>query len=200
MRLFVALDIAPIIRERVQHFVDEVRDSAPHARWIPVESLHVTLKFIGEVAPQKSDEIRATLTATEELDAIPGAMELSLRGFGFFPNATSARVFWAGVEPADRLASLARALDERLAQIGIRSEQHPFRPHLTMARGAGDSGGSSKTRETTAHSRFGILQKKLAGMHTPEFGTITAREFFLYESQLLPGGPRYTKIGRFALK
>ena len=82
MRLFVALDIAPIIRERVQHFVDEVRDSAPHARWIPVESLHVTLKFIGEVAPQKSDEIRAKLTATEELDAIPGAMELSLRGFG----------------------------------------------------------------------------------------------------------------------
>ena len=52
MRLFIALDIADDIRERIARFMDGVREFAPDARWVRPESLHVTLKFIGEQPPE----------------------------------------------------------------------------------------------------------------------------------------------------
>ncbi len=190
MRLFVALDINLDIRERVERFIDEVRHLAADARWIPTESLHVTLKFIGEATAAKSELIKHALEGSVGSGGGITALELSMRGCGFFPDARRPRLFWAGIEPVAPLAKLARAVDEALASVGIPREDHPFHPHLTLAR----------AKRNTPASAFKRLQEKLAVMQSPEFGTMTAREFFLYESQLSPEGSRYTKIARFDLK
>jgi 2'-5' RNA ligase len=193
MRLFIALDIDDSIRERIARFVDGVRGVAPDARWVRPESLHVTLKFIGE---RPTDDVAGIKQALMEMKAEP--LQLKFRGYGFFPGAKAARVFWLGIDSGPQLASLANSVDERLFKTGIPKEAHPFSPHLTLAR---SGSGAPKLRKTDRPNlRFVRLQGKLAAMSTPEFGTMTAHEFFLYKSQLAPGGSRYTKIEKFGLR
>ena len=193
MRIFVALDIAVPIRERIQRFMEGVREFAPDARWVRAESLHVTLKFIGEKPGQTVEAIKSDLAGIQA-----AAFEFTIRGYGFFPTPKSARVFWIGVEAGERLAQLATAVDEVTATLAIPKEDHAFSPHLTLARG-GRSGAPGWRKGDGPNRNFQILQEKLATLPAPEFGTMTAREFFLYESQLLRGGARYTKIARFPL-
>ena len=193
MRLFVALDLDQVIRESVQHFVDSIRPLAPDIRWVQPESLHVTLKFIGAATASKCEEIRGALANIQSV-----ALNISLGGYGFFPNSQEARVVWVGIEPASELARLAGAVDEALEPLGIARETNPFHPHLTLARRK-NSGPFRRNKPDIRYSPFERLQKMLAGSKAPEFGTMTAREFFLYESQLSPSGSRYTKIAHFPL-
>ncbi|HEV2732181.1 MAG TPA: RNA 2',3'-cyclic phosphodiesterase [Terriglobales bacterium] len=192
MRVFIALDIDDAIRERIQRFMDGVREFAPDARWIRPESLHVTLKFIGEKPAEVVEEIKKALASVQ---ADPVAM--SFRGHGFFPTAKSARVFWVGIESGPALAALARAVDSATAALGIPKEDRAFSPHLTLARGGGS--GSPRWRKGDGSNKsFQRLQEKLSAFSAPDFGTMTTREFFLYQSQLLRGGSRYTRVARFA--
>ena len=195
MRIFVALDIDDPIRERIQRFMDGVRGFAPDARWVRAESLHVTLKFIGEKPADGVEQIK------QALSGIQGeAIAMTFRKYGFFPTLKAARVFWIGIESGQPLASLAKAVDEATAALGVPREERPFSAHLTLARGGGGSGAPRWQKEDGPNRNFQRLQEKLAALPAPEFGTMTAREFFLYESQLGRGGSRYTKIARFALQ
>jgi 2'-5' RNA ligase len=91
-------------------------------------------------------------------------------------------------------------VDEKLASLDIPTEEHAFNPHLTLARGGGGSGSPRKQKSDRPNRSFQRLQEKLAALPAPEFGTMTSREFFLYQSQLSPGGSKYTKLAGFALR
>src|SRR5271165_7033951 len=93
MRLFVALDIDNNIRERITRFLDGVRGFAPDARWVRPESLHVTLKFIGEKSEEEVEKIEQALASISTR-----AFEMIFRGYGFFPSDRAPRVFWVGIE------------------------------------------------------------------------------------------------------
>jgi RNA 2',3'-cyclic 3'-phosphodiesterase len=194
MRIFIALDIDDPIRERIQRFLEGVRGFAPDARWVRPESQHVTLKFIGEKPPQAVEEIKNALAAvhSEQLD-------LSFRGYGFFPTAKSARVFWVGIESGPQLPTLATKIDDATSALGIPKEDHVFSPHLTLARGGGRSGAPGWRKGDTGNKNFQLLQEKLSALPAPEFGTMSAREFFLYESKIMRGGSQYSKLARFSL-
>src|ERR1700716_6760 len=141
MRIFVALDIEDPIRERIARFVEGVQGFAPDARWVRSQSMHVTLKFIGEKSEQAVGEIKQAL---EPIEA--SAVEIRFRGYGFFPTAKAPRVFWIGIEAGPQLAELAESIDIATAELGIPREDRPFSPHLTLARGRGRS-GSPKWRK-----------------------------------------------------
>jgi 2'-5' RNA ligase len=199
MRLFIALDIDDEIRERIARFAEGVSGFAPDARWTRPDSLHVTLKFIGEQAEPILEEINGalgTIAASE--------VALQFRGYGFFPTAKAPRVFWIGIEAGPELATLAAAVDQQTARLGVAKEDRAFSPHLTLARGGvrgtRSSGSPHQHKEDRPNRSFERLQEKLAALPTPEFGTMTAHEFFLYQSELGRGGSRYTKLSRFALK
>jgi 2'-5' RNA ligase len=195
MRLFIALDIDDAIRDRITRFVERVQGLAPDARWVKPESMHITLKFIGE---QPEPEVEHIKLALQSVNA--SATEIQFRGFGFFPTAKSGRVFWIGMEAGRQLASLASAIDEKMVALGISKEDRAFSPHLTLARGSGGS-GSPRWRKGDGQNRaFTHLQEKLASLPPLEFGTMTPREFFLYQSQLSPKGSKYTKLERFLLQ
>ena len=194
MRLFIALDIDDAIRQRIARFLDGVRDFAPDARWVREESLHVTLKFIGE---KPADMVPRFEHALAELQR--PSFEVSFRGYGFFPTPKSARVFWVGIQAGPELSTLAGTIDEIAATLEVPRETHAFSPHLTLARKGGGSGAPAKRKGDGPNKVFQRLQEKLVAMPTPEFGTMTAREFFLYQSELSRGGSRYTKLHRFAL-
>jgi RNA 2',3'-cyclic 3'-phosphodiesterase len=195
MRLFVALDIDGAIRERMARFVEGVGGFAPDARWVKAESLHVTLKFIGEQQDEMVAQIKQALASVSG-----SAVQVQFRGYGFFPTAKSARVFWIGMEAGPELAALAGAVDDTMAALGIPKETRVFSPHLTLARGAGGSGSPRWRKGDGQNHSFQRLQEKLAALPAPEFGTMTAREFFLYQSKLSPKGSTYTKLERFALR
>jgi RNA 2',3'-cyclic 3'-phosphodiesterase len=194
MRVFIALDIDDAIRARLELFLNGVRGFAPEARWVRPESMHVTLKFIGEKPSDAVEEIKKALGGIRA-----GAIEISFRGYGFFPTSKAPRVFWVGIAAGAELAALAKLVDEAAAAIGVPREEHEFSPHLTLAR-RGGSGAPHRRKGDRENSAFKRLQEKLAAMRELEFGTMAAREFFLYQSHLMQGGARYTKIARFGLE
>lgn len=194
MRVFVALDIDDAIRARLGQFLDGVRGFAPDARWVRPESMHVTLKFIGEKSAEAVEEIKQAVSAIRA-----SAIELSFRGYGFFPTSKAPRVFWIGIGAGPGLAALAKSVDEATTALGVPKEEHEFSPHLTLAR-RGGSGAPGWRKGDAANPVFQPLQKRLAAMPDLDFGTMTAREFFLYQSQPMRGGARYTKIAHFGLE
>jgi len=200
MRVFVALDIDDTVRDAIALFLDGMRGFAPEARWVRPESLHVTLKFIGEHSEEKVEEIKRAL---ENVQA--SSFELHVRGYGFFPGARAPRVFWTGIEGGSQLTTLAKMVDDKLALIEIPKEEHAFNPHLTLARGGSGSGAPRRLHSDEANRSFQLLQEKLAALPPVDFGTIAAREFFLYQSQLPSGGSKqrgakYTKLAGFRLQ
>ena len=195
MRLFIALDIDDAIRERIRTFLEGVSGFASDARWVRPESLHVTLKFIGEKPTETLDAIKSVLS---KVAAPP--IELAFRGYGFFPTPKSARVFWIGIQSGPELATLAQAIDDATAKLDIPKEDRAFSPHLTLARRAGGSGAPRWSKSDGPNQAFERLSGKLAAMSSLDFGTMTAREFFLYQSQLSREGSRYTKLEAFPLR
>ncbi|MGA2979446.1 MAG: RNA 2',3'-cyclic phosphodiesterase [Terriglobales bacterium] len=196
MRIFIGIDLDPEVRSRIARFLEGVEGFAPDARWVRPESLHVTLKFIGEQTPKQVEAI------TERLRRVEGsAFEIRAGGYGFFPTAKAPRVFWIGIQTGPQLADLAESVDAAAAELGIPREDRPFSPHLTLARaGGGTSSGSPKWRKGDGpNTVFAVLEKRLAAMGELDFGTMTAHEFILYQSQLSPGGSKYTKLQQFLL-
>jgi len=195
MRLFIALDIDSEIRQRIGRFLEGVSGFSPEARWVRLESLHITLKFIGE----KPTEIIPALQDSLNRVSVP-SFAITFSSTGFFPTPKSPRVFWIGIHAAQELQKLAADIDEATAQFGIPKEERAFSPHLTLARKSGGSGSPRRQTDDGPNKVFQRLQEKLAIMPAPEFGTMTAREYFLYQSQLSRNGSRYTKLHSFKLR
>ena len=196
MRLFVALEIDVAIRERIARFTGGVRNFAPDARWVKQDSLHVTLKFIGEQPEEKVESIKSGLNTVAA-----STSEIQFRGYGFFPTPKSARVFWVGMECGPELGALAAAIDGKMSALDIPREDREFSPHLTLARTGAGSGSPRRLRNDAPNRVFQHLQAKLANLSSvPEFGTMIPHEFFLYQSQLSPKGSRYIKLAGFPLR
>lgn len=185
MRLFVALEIPPSVRENLAAFLSELRtlssslgDKRP--RWIRPQSLHVTLKFIGETPPGNLEKVTSALSEVRSGQEI----RLQLSGLGFFPNDKLPRVFWVALTATPNLAGLAGAIDRSLGALGFAREKRPFVPHLTLARF--EPPGLSEA-----------LRSKLLQNLRREFGSFQARDFHLMESKLKPSGAEYTSLASF---
>lgn len=199
VRIFIGIDLDDEIRSKIARFLEGVSGFAPEVRWVLPESLHITLKFIGEQKPEQVEAI------TQRLRRVQGtALEIRLSGYGFFPTAKAPRVFWVGIHAGPPLAELAGQIDAAVAELGIPREERGFSPHLTLARaggqGKGRSGDPKWRRGDGPNSIFAVLQKRLAAMGELEFGKMTADKFILYQSQLSPKGSKYTKLERFPLR
>jgi 2'-5' RNA ligase len=124
-RLFVAIDLPPVIREHLAALCCGL----PNARWIAPEQLHLTLTFIGEVSGVAFLDIR------EALAEVTGVrLTLQLQGVGFFPPRGQPRIVWAGVEKNEPLQVLQRKITTRLFQLGLEPDNRKFTPHITLAR------------------------------------------------------------------
>ena len=144
------------------------------------ENLHVTLKFLGEVAEGKVDAVRSGLANTRSDKPIA----LEFRGLGFFPNEKHPRVFWAGMEASSNLKTLAGDIEGAVEKLGIPREKREFSPHLTLAR-------FERPRLPEA------LRKLIAENQQREFGSLRTNEFHLIQSKLKPAGAEYTTVATF---
>lgn len=180
MRLFVALEIPSAVRDNLAALIKSLRAVSPQTRWVRPENLHVTLKFIGEVPETKLGSIRGTLAGVRSEQPVA----LDFRGLGFFPNEKHPRVFWAGIEASPNLKTLAADVEGATEKLGIRREQRPFSPHLTLAR--------FELPRLPEALRAAIPEN--AGR---EFGSLRTSQFHLIESKLKPSGAEYTTVESF---
>jgi RNA 2',3'-cyclic 3'-phosphodiesterase len=181
MRLFVALDIPDDVRGALAEVTAKLRPACRNARWVRIEGLHITLKFIGETSPEKCEEIKAALASIPSRTAIP----ITFRGLGFFPDERRPHVLWAGIKAGPELAALAGAVETALASLGFPREEREFSPHLTLAR-------LDTPRVLEAFHDAVKQAGRLA------FGRTIAEEFHLYQSVLKPGGSEYTRLATFS--
>ena len=190
MRLFVALDIDPEIRRRIAEFRDQMRPYAPDVRWVGPEPFTSLCSF--SARPTKLRRIRRALRA--------GARHGDYHGVSrnrIFPEREgAARVLgWHRV----RTSSLQQLADERRRRSASRSgssgDSAPFKPHLTLARSG--SGRPRPVRGEQSAAGLRVVGIKLGRAAADEFGSMTAREFCLYESKLSPSGAKYTKLNRY---
>jgi 2'-5' RNA ligase len=125
LRLFVALDLPPALRDALASRANGL----PHARWVPPENYHLTLRFIGEVEPWRAEEVDECLAA---LRGRP--FDLALSGAGLFEKAGRIHSVWIGAERNDALAALQAKIETALQRIGLEPERRRFAPHVTLAR------------------------------------------------------------------
>ena len=180
MRLFVALEIPVVVREKLVALLNSLRALSPQTRWVRPENLHVTLKFIGEAPAAKLAEIRSALAGARSDKPIT----LDFRGLGFFPNEKHPRVFWVGIEASPNLKTLAEDIEKAAENLGIAREQRPFSPHLTLAR--------FESRGLPEKLRAAIQENA-----AQDFGSLRANQFHLIQSKLKPTGAEYTTLESF---
>ena len=176
-RLFLAIAIPEAIKSEIAG----LGRSIPQARPVPIEQMHLTVKFIGEVEGSRLLDIRSVLTEISRPE-----FSLCLHGIGTFPPRGTPRVLWAGVHPLDSLIALHRSIEGKLFEIAIPREKQKYAPHLTLAR--------------LNNSPLKHLQHFLAGnafLRTPDF---TVAAFNLHKSQLTSSGAKHTLIESYPLK
>jgi 2'-5' RNA ligase len=156
-------------------------------KWVNVEGIHLTLKFLGNIPSLKVDEITGAMSNI--VKGIP-PFQLETACLGVFPNIRRPNVFWIGISgDLDKLSSLQERIDSVLEQRGFPKEKRAFNPHLTLARIKEDA--SVQNRQ-----EFGKLieNKNFSAKYQFEVNSV-----FLMRSQLLSGGAVYHRLSQVIL-
>lgn len=179
MRLFIAVNFPLRLRARIARATRPLRDSDLPVRWIEPDGLHLTLKFLGEVRSGSVDDLGAAL----------GALALAFRPFplrferiGAFPSLRHPRVIWLGVEPTPDIRFLKQDLERAYGDLGIRREERPYQPHVTLGR-AERSGEAGSFRALESIARESSLPAEYRVTHID-----------LMRSRLNPDGATYTLL------
>ncbi|HEX2658134.1 MAG TPA: RNA 2',3'-cyclic phosphodiesterase [Polyangia bacterium] len=133
VRSFVAVPLPAEVQAAVLAAATELSAQLPDVKWTrKPENLHVTMAFLGDVAPAKLDALGAALM--EKL-AERQAFPVTLQGFGAFPEEASAHTLWAGVQDSEGgLRAIAAELEDVTSGLGLPTEKRAFRPHVTVGR------------------------------------------------------------------
>ncbi len=132
IRTFIAVPVPDSVSRSIASFTTPLRRLDADVKWVRPESLHLTLKFVGDV---ETGRIPAVGDAVAEAVSESRAFGLQLGGSGFFPNAKRPAVIWIGVtEGAGHLTHLAEAIDAAVVRYGFDAEARPFSAHLTIGR------------------------------------------------------------------
>jgi len=188
-RLFFAVPVPDPARQRVAdvmaHVQTSVGDGRAKIRWVRVEGLHLTLRFLGPTPRARIEGLVATL---DRLGAETPPFPVAISQAGAFPNPQRPRTLWLGIETgADRLAALAGSLEREALEDGESLGTRPFAPHLTIARTDG---------LRAAGAAAAVLHEAAADLEA----RFTADRVVLFESHLGHGPARYEPIHEAALR
>jgi len=180
IRSFLAIEIPGPILRKVGEVQGGLKLSRADVRWTNPETIHVTLKFFGNIEESRIDPILKSIEAPIR-NTLP--FSVKVRGVGAFPHLKNPRVIWIGlVDEKETLTSLQKQIETYLEKIGFQPEDRPFRPHLTLGRMK-----SSRGKEA--------LVGRMEKYREEEFGDFQVERVVLFKSDLRPSGPIYTSLG-----
>ena len=149
MRLFVAVNLPSGEKENLRAILEVLKQSALPVRWVEPESLHITLKFLGEVADAQYEGIVAGMERA--VAGIP-PFDVDIGGFGAFPALAQPRILWLGISESASLAAVQQRVEHEMEALGFPREARPFHAHVTLGRAQARSGRAESGRldRTTA--------------------------------------------------
>ncbi len=189
IRSFVAVELGDEVKGRLAEIQRQLKAAVPSGsvRWVQPDSIHLTLKFLGDVPEER---IRAIVAALERECAPVTPLTFAVAGAGCFPNARRPNVVWVGVEDSTgQLLALQQAVERALNPLGYPPEGRPFKPHLTLGR-------ANRTASGADLRRVGDL---VGGLHVAQLGQVRVAEIVLMRSDLSPAGARYTPLAHIPL-
>lgn len=184
-RIFIAVDIPPEVKRRVSEYIDDLRTDFSDLKvgWERAEKLHITLKFLGDVEPEK---LCGLIEAIEKKAGILSKFTVKIERTGVFPNERKVRILWLGF--GDEFGGLKKTydlLESVCEKIGFHREKRAFLPHLTIAR--------LRAPDKSAD----LAKKHLAKEFEPAGFEVC--EIVIYESRLQPSGSVYIPVKRISI-
>lgn len=132
MRTFIAIPLPVECRTMLEQLQRTLRSFQADVRWVSTASIHLTLKFLGEVDPRKISPLTEALKNSVKSEQ---PIALRLHGLGTFPNLRNPRVFWCGIDgDTTELAQLRNQVEDACESVGFPREERSFAPHLTLGR------------------------------------------------------------------
>jgi 2'-5' RNA ligase len=183
LRLFYAVPVPAAARAKVAELIDRVQagvgDGTARIRWVRVEGLHLTLRFLGPTPAGLRPQLEAAADTVARAAAPFGVV---LSGGGAFPSLARPRSLWVGVsEGGEGLRALADGLSRLSREVGLELETRPFAAHLTIGR--------------TDGVRLGpVAARALAEAASAIDVRFTADRVVLFRSQLGGGPARYEPL------
>ncbi len=194
IRTFLAVELPAPLKQALTRLQADVRNRisrelSPGMRiqWVRPDSIHLTVKFLGNIPEDHVDDLRSLVGDTLRSLA---PFSIDVAGLGVFPDLRAPRVLWLGLSsrssegsPTTALSHLAATVEHCVEGLGYPPESRPFNPHLTLARikeGAKEVG--------RALARIGLLDGDV------QLGQLDVRTVALMQSELRPSGSVYTKL------
>lgn len=179
IRSFIAIEMPADLRSRLEATIDELRNLRVDARLSRPESVHLTLKFLGDIRESQIQPIEDALTRSVE-DRRPFPIRIS--GLGVFPYLANPRVVWVGIDGGKELIDLQHDVESSLSELAFPPEKRAYEPHLTLAR--------VKSRRNIA----ALIHYVESSGSAVALGEFVARGLHLYQSILKPQGAEYRKL------
>jgi len=181
LRVFLAVELSRNLCEKVAELQQELRVTLPTINWVRPESIHLTLKFLGYVAPAMVEQL---LTAIEPIRKSQTSIMLEIQDLGVFPHIRCPRILWIGCTgDLPSLLNLVSQIEGAMEPLGFPLEEKAYHPHLTLARIKHDN---SKVGSVLAH--LGLLEQPR------NLGPLLIDRITLFRSDLSPNGAEYTSL------
>ncbi len=178
MRTFIAIPLPDECRTMLDQLQQNLRVHRADVRWVPASSIHLTLKFLGEVDPEIIPKLTESL---ENATKLQHGFALRLHGLGCFPNEKSPRVVWCGIDgDTGSLSRLQQQVETACDLSGFPPETRAFHPHLTLGRVKG---------KRNLHPFIDCIK-----MGSDLESSFTADHFNIYKSVLKPQGAVYAVL------
>ena len=178
IRAFIAVDLDDPVIEKICSTIGVLKSRITEMRWLKKENLHLTLKFLGNIAESQVESIVAALGPPLRLFS---PCPVSAKGLGVFPDFRRPKILWVGLS-GDRLVDLAAKVESALVPLGFVPENRVFTPHLTIGR----------WRESSRPAKN--LRQEIATWNDFEFGACAVRQIVLFQSVLKPEGASYREL------
>jgi 2'-5' RNA ligase len=183
LRAFIAIQIPADIQDAIQEQTSDLRRAlgASLIRWVPIQNIHLTLKFLGDTSPANIELLTQMLA--QEADQYP-PFDIRVSGIGSFPTSRRPRVIWVGLQAPAVLASLQHGIESASARLGYAPEDRAFSPHLTIGR----------VKQNVSQAEMLKIRSALEGAKVGDLGSARIDSVHLYKSDLQPGGSVYTRL------
>ena len=189
IRSFIAIKLPDELKRGLTQLQAQLKlGNQPSVKWVDPNSIHLTLKFLGNVPVDRIDNITG---AMEKAAQGISPFHLEVKDLGVFPNLRRVQVVWVGISgQVERLSQLQQRIESNLAPLGFAPESRPFTPHLTLARVRDQASPDER-------QRFGQL---IANARFEAAFTLEVASISLMRSQLTREGAIYSRISSAGLK
>lgn len=187
IRSFIAIELPQPIQQKLTEIITRLKSPRTGVvRWVPVNNIHLTVKFLGDVSPTNLDLLMKMLKA--EVSRQP-VFSYTVAGLGAFPSPRRPRVLWVGITAPPQLNTLVHRIEAETIKLGYAPEERPFSPHLTLGR----------VSQSATPEQVSQVAEVLAGMKVGELGVAEVSSVVLFKSDLTPSGAEYTQMLKVGL-